>query len=177
MSIKSHKLEHYLEFLTNTKNVKVVPVAGAVIMKKNDNGEDCILLIQRSKEDNWGMIWEFPRGKCDKGDADKLFKCLKREIKEETGLDVTPIKYIDKYEYIADNGKRRSIQYNFLCKMNNPDQKIKLSFEHDNYKWVSSFGVIELMVPPEMKKTISKVLNIDDSIVNYSFDEEIEVEE
>ena len=42
-----------------------------------------------------------------------------------------------------------------------------MSKEHQDYKWVQSVGEVELMVPSEMKKTISKVLNKDEKIVNY----------
>lgn len=159
----------YQEFLIGQDKdvIKQINVSGAIILKTNDEGTSSILLIQRSIDDHWPLVWEFPRGKCDKGDQDKLIKCLKREVKEETGLDITPMKYIDKYEYIADKGKRHSTQFNYLCKLNNPDQKVKLSKEHDDYRWVYSVGEIELLVPSEMKKTISKVLNIDNSIVNY----------
>jgi len=165
----------YQEFLIgqDSEVVKEVNVAGAVIVKINDENTQSILLIQRSKEDAWPSVHEFPRGKCDKGDENDLKKCLKREVKEETGLDVDIIEYIDKYEYIADEGKRKSTQYNFLCKMKNPDQQVKLSFEHQDYKWVSSVGEIELLVPSEMKKTISHVLNKDVQIVVYPKSEEV----
>jgi 8-oxo-dGTP diphosphatase len=164
----------YLESLINNneKVIKKVKVAGAIIIKKGDNDEDMILLIQRAKEDNWPMVWEYPRGKLKKGESN--IQGLKREVKEETGLDIEVIKYIDKYTYIADEGKRESTQYNYLCKMKNPNQKIKLSFEHDDYQWVTQFGLIELLCSDEMKKTISRVFNVDTQIVNYpERDEEI----
>jgi 8-oxo-dGTP pyrophosphatase MutT (NUDIX family) len=82
---------------------------------------------------------------------------MKREVKEETGLDVNLLEYIDKYEYFADNETRKSTQYNYLCSLKG-DQKIKLSKEHSEYKWITSVGEAELLVPSEMKKTISKVL-------------------
>jgi len=165
----------YHEFLIgqDSEVIKEVNVAGAVIIKTNEEGTKSILIIQRSKDDHWPLIHEFPRGKCDKGDKNNLKKCLKREVKEETGLDVEVIKYIDKYEYIADEGKRKSTQYNYLCIMKNPKQKIKLSKEHQDYRWVSSVGEIELLTPSEMKKTISKVLNLDYQIVNYPKNDEV----
>jgi len=159
----------YQEFLMGQEDLveKEINVAGAVILKINDEGTKSVLLIQRSKTDKWKLIFEFPRGKCDKGDQNKLTKCMKREVKEEVGLDVEVLDYIDKYEYIADHGTRKSTQFNFLCKLTNPKQEIKLSKEHQDYRWVQSVGEVELMVPSEMKKTISKVLNKDEQIVNY----------
>ena len=137
--------------------IKKIPVAAALIIKENNNGIRKLLLIRRSKTDSWGMVWEYPRGKCDKGDK-TLGDCLKREVKEETGLDVDIKKYIGKFKYVADNGARISTQYNFLCTLKDKNQKIKLSFEHDGYKWISTLAEAELLVPDEMKKIISKIL-------------------
>ena len=153
--------------------IKKVNVAGAVIKKTDEEGNDYVLLIQRDADDHWPLIWEFPRGKCDKGDSKDIEKCLQREVKEETGLDVEIIEYIDKYTYIADHGKRESTQYNYLCKAKNSEQKIKLSKEHQDYKWISSVGEAELLIPSEMKKTISRAFNKDSSIVNYPKSKEV----
>ncbi len=149
------------------EEIKIVAVSGAIIVRKNSQNMWELLLIRRSPKDNWPFVWEFPRGKCT---IDKtLNDCLMREVREETGLDVVLKKFIDKYEYLADDkeGKRKSIQFNFLCKMKNEKQKVNLSFEHDEFKWVSSVGQVELLVPSEMKKTISKVLNVKEQIVTY----------
>jgi 8-oxo-dGTP pyrophosphatase MutT (NUDIX family) len=160
----------YQEFLMGQDdNVKrEVNVSGAVILKTNNEGTKSVLLIQRAHDDNWPDVWEFPRGKCDKGDKHKLLDCVKREVKEEVGLDIDTLEYIDKYEYLADGGTRKSVQFNYLCKMKDPTQKVKLSKEHQNFRWTQSVGEVELLVPPEMKKTIMKVLNIDEKLVNPS---------
>lgn len=153
--------------ISDEQNVKVLMKAAAgVIMKEGENGEKLILLIQRAADDHWPLHYEFPRGKCDKPVGESIIHCLKREIKEETGLDVTPIKFIDKFEYLADKGERKTICFNYLCKMNNPDAKIKLSKEHGDYKWISEVGEAELLVMPEQKDTIEKVLNPERAITD-----------
>ena len=164
----------YQEFLIGQDKdvVKEINVAGAVILKVNDEHTNSVLLIKRSHHDHFPDIWEFPRGKQNQGEKD-IRKTLKREIKEETGLDVEIIKYINKYEYIADQGKRKSTQFNFLCRMIDSKQKIKLSKEHQDYRWVSGMGMVELLVPPEMKKTIFQVLNQDEQISEYQKTDEV----
>lgn len=159
----------YQEFLLgqDEKVKKEVNVAGAVILKINDEGKQSVLLIKRAPDDHWPNVWEFPRGKCDKGDKNELDKCLTREVREETGLKIYIGSFIDKYEYLADEGKRKSTQYNYVCKMDPPNQEIKLSKEHSEFRWIQSVGEVELMVPSEMKKTISQVLNTDNAIVDY----------
>ena len=151
--------------------MKKVNVTGAIIMKMGEEGKPMVLLIQRSGDDHWPLFWEIPRGGCNKGE--EISKCLKREIKEETGLDIYPIKFVEKFQYVADHGKRLSTQYTFLCLMKNEKQEVKLSKEHSNYKWIYSVGEAELMVNPELKKAIAKAFNYHEQIVNYDLDNEV----
>jgi len=153
--------------MLDTSKVKIkMDVAAAVIIKEGERDEKLMLLIQRAADDHWPLHFEFPRGKCDKPKGEDLIKCCKREVKEETGLDVEPIFEIDTFQYLADNGTRLSICHNFYCKMKNPDQEVKLSKEHDNYKWIQSVGEAELLVFPDQRKTIEKVFNRGIKIVN-----------
>ncbi|MCK5604568.1 NUDIX domain-containing protein [Candidatus Pacearchaeota archaeon] len=164
-------IDRYLKELSTLDDKKKIKekmnVSAGVIIKKGPNGENLVLLIQRAADDHWPLHWEAPRGKCDSGPNEKLIPCLKREVKEETGLNVKPVGFIDKFSYIAKNGTRDTTQYNFLCKLVNPKQEVKLSHEHQDHKWVSSVGEIELFVLPEFKKTIVKVLNPVEQIVTY----------
>ena len=149
-------------------------VAAGIIMKIDENNREQVLLIQRAKDDHWPNVWEFPRGKCDKPVGESLFHCAAREIKEETGLDVIPKDRIDTYEYLADHGKRKTICHVFLCKMKDPDQKVKLSKEHQRFQWVGEVGEVEMMLMPDQKKVLQKFLNRDRSIVSYPDDGEMQ---
>jgi len=146
---------------------KRINAAAGVIMRYDENNRKQILLLQRAKEDHWPNFWEFPRGKCDKPVGESLTKCAAREIKEESGLDVEPVALIDTFDYTAEEGKRLTTCHNFLCRMKNPEQKVKLSKEHQDYKWVSEVGEVEMLLLPEQKKTVEKVLNSDRSISSY----------
>jgi mutator protein MutT len=154
-----------IESIGDLKNVKVkVNAAAAVIMRYDENNKKEILLIQRAPDDHWPHHYEFPRGKCDHGKNENIMSCVKREVKEETGLDIDVLGLIDKFQYLADGGNRLTTCFNYLCKMKDPEQKIKLSKEHQDFKWISEVGQAELMVLPDQKKTIEKVLNSDRSI-------------
>jgi len=144
-----------------------IDVASGVIVKRDDNNTQLALLVQRAAEDHWPNVWEFPRGKCDKPIGESILKCAKREIKEETGLDITPDRLIDRYEYLADHGKRKSTCHVFICSMDDPSQQIKLSKEHQMGKWVSEAGITELMLMPDQKRILTKVLNSERKIMNY----------
>lgn len=150
-----------------TKVEKVINAAAGVIVRIGDNNRPNVLLIQRASDDHWPLHWEFPRGKCDKPIGEDVIHCLKREVKEEVGLDIKPIEKIDVHEYLAEGGKRKTYCHNYLCMLKDPNQEIKLSKEHDSYKWISEIGEVELMVQPEQKKTLEKALNTERSIVSY----------
>lgn len=145
---------------------KTVIAAAGVIVKEGENGEKMVLLIQRSKDDHWPLHFEFPRGKCDKPVGQSPDKCAIREIKEETGLDVKIEKFLEKFMYLAEGGKRRTICYNFLCSMKDPNQKVKLSKEHQNYIWITQLGVADLMVIPDQKKILDDILSKKNPIVS-----------
>jgi len=155
------------ENLFTDRNVEFeVNVACGVIMK-SERGVNSVLLIQRANDDYWPNYWELPRGKCDKPPGEDLRHCLVREIKEETGLDVIPVKLIDTFIYYGMGGKRKTTSYNFLCKLKDENQTIKLSKEHQAAKWVTEIGVAELLLNPDQKKTLAKVLNPEREIISY----------
>lgn len=56
-------------------------VTAAVIKQENR-----ILICQRAKDDDYGLLWEFPGGKLEAGET--LEQCIAREITEELGLDI-----------------------------------------------------------------------------------------
>ncbi|MHA1873476.1 MAG: NUDIX hydrolase [Candidatus Heimdallarchaeaceae archaeon] len=145
---------------------KTMNAAAGVIIRIGDNNRRNVLLIQRAADDHWPLHWEFPRGKCDKPVGEDLIHCLKREVKEETGLDITPIEKIDIHEYLADGGTRKTFCYNYLCMLKDPDQPVKLSKEHDSFKWITELGEVELMVMPEQKKTLEKIFNTERAITS-----------
>jgi len=166
------KFKKQLEsIIADEKDVeKVVNAAAGVIMRIGDNNRTEVLLIQRAADDKWPGHWEFPRGKCDKPIGEDLIHCLKREIKEETGLDIIPVEKIDVHEYLAEGGKRKTFCHNYLCMLKNPDQIVKLSKEHQSYRFITEMGEVELMVMPEQKKTLEKIFHSDRSIVSYPHD-------
>jgi 8-oxo-dGTP pyrophosphatase MutT (NUDIX family) len=167
------KLIDHLEMIGDEDKIKkVVKVAAGIIMKEDEDGTKKVLLIQRSKEDHWPLHFEFPRGKCDHGKDEPIIPCLKREVKEETGLDVEPVEFLGKFEYLADKGTRKSICYNYLCEMKNPNQKVVFKktpggiIEHEGYKWITQVGEAELLVHPDQKRYIQQVLSTENPIVS-----------
>lgn len=65
------------------------------------NGRGEVLLIRRTKPPRMGE-WSLPGGKIEFGEA--LIPALKREIREETGLEIEVVGLVDVAETIDDAG-------------------------------------------------------------------------
>jgi len=147
-------------------------VAGGLIFKNFNTDKGKLLIIQRAKDDHWPNFWEIPRGKVEEGE--NLKQGLLREVKEETGLDIVPLRYFNKFNYIVENNgvvERFTTQYNFICKMKNEDDEIKLSHEHQDYKWISYDAEAELYLNDEIKKTVMMALTeFGNFKINSSYD-------
>jgi len=104
-------------------------IIGALI----HNDKNKIFLATSHK---WDHKWVVPGGHLDYGE--KLFDCVKREVKEETNLDVTDIELIEVQESIFPveyNKKKHMIFLNYICKAVNDD--VQLNRELQEFKWVS----------------------------------------
>ncbi|KZM68504.1 NUDIX hydrolase [Nocardia terpenica] len=92
-----------------------------------------VLLLQRPTDDFMGGIWELPSGKVEPGEA--LDQALIREVKEETGLDVTRIThYLGDFDYESGSGKQ-SRQFNFTVEVASAEPVVLQ--EHDAYTWTN----------------------------------------
>ncbi|HLS11855.1 MAG TPA: (deoxy)nucleoside triphosphate pyrophosphohydrolase [Flavobacteriaceae bacterium] len=99
-------------------------VTCAVIQKENK-----FLICQRSKEMKLPLKWEFPGGKIEEGEDKK--ECLKREVKEELGLN---IEVLAPLEMVEHHYPEFSISlYPFMCKIKSGELSVA---EHAQVKWV-----------------------------------------
>ncbi|CCH60353.1 hypothetical protein TBLA_0C05550 [Henningerozyma blattae CBS 6284] len=87
---------------------KTIPVRGAAIFNEKMNK---ILLVKGTESDSWS----FPRGKISKDEDD--VSCCIREVKEETGFDLTP--YIEEDQFIEKNIQGKN--YKIFLVANIPD--------------------------------------------------------
>ena len=92
------------------------PAAGGIIEKVVD-GEVYILMQERDKGNDLeeGMI-EIPAGKIR--EFENIYDCLRREIFEETGLEVTYIQGEEEAEIIEHNGYKVINYTPFSCSQN-----------------------------------------------------------
>lgn len=77
-------------------------------------------------------LWELPGGRMEFGETAE--ETLKREMLEETGLAVKPIKLLDTWSLIREDYQIAGIIY--LCQFE--EGEVRLSDEHDAFKWIST---------------------------------------
>lgn len=92
-------------------------VTSAVIVKYNNK----YLLGKRNKVNMQGL-WVFPGGGVDFGET--LEQAARREIKEESGLDITNVKLVKHFELINVPGKYHSYVFFHTAESLNDDIKI-----------------------------------------------------
>lgn len=120
-------------------------VVGAVVQH-----DAKVLLLKRLEEDFMGGIFELPSGKVEPSEG--LDDALIREVKEETGLDVSSMgDYLGHFDYDSVSGKK-SRQFNFAVGVTAPEP-VELT-EHHSYLWVSFTE--ELPVTDAVKDVLAK---------------------
>ena len=100
--------------------MKKINVVCGVIVKDNK-----YLITQRGDSKNLNK-WEFPGGKVEP--FENIFDAIKRELKEELSIEVTPIKKLLEYDY-----KKYNLCF-IECTLGS--NKIILN-EHLNSAWIS----------------------------------------
>jgi len=112
------------------------PTVGAFIF--NTKGE--LLLVQSHK---WHGKWVVPGGHVELGE--RLEEALHREAKEETGLDIYDIEFINFQQFVYDPAfwkHRHFIFFDFACKTDNTD--VLLNDEAQTYVWVVPEKALEM---------------------------------
>lgn len=96
------------------------PVTGALILNEDDE----IFLMKSPKWDGQYLV---PGGHVEKGE--KIEDCVRREVKEEVGLDVENIEFVTVLEGIPESFQRDThfIFLNYSCRAEN--QEVELDQE------------------------------------------------
>ena len=118
------------------------------------NQEGKIFLMKSHK---WRNKYVIPGGHVELGE--KIEDSLKREIKEETGLDIHNIKFICFQEFIFGEGfwkKRHFIFFDYSCKTSSTN--VVLNSEGQEFVWVTLEEALKLPIEPYTKKTIEEYL-------------------
>ena len=127
-----------------------IAVKGFII----NNGK-LLLIKRRSNDVHFPGVWEIPGGRLTPGEDPYLG--LKREIKEESGLEVTVLLPLSINYFVRADGQTITAIV-FVCKTN--QENIVLSEEHTEYQWVS-LKVAKKIIAKPMKKEIDRFFELE----------------
>jgi nucleoside triphosphatase len=123
-----------------------IATVGALVF----NPEGKVILL---KSDKWKGKYVVPGGHIELGET--ILDALRREIKEETNLDVRDIKFVCHQEFIYDEAFAKPRHYVFLdyaCRTDSED--VRLNEEAQSYEWVTLEEALTLPIDPYTRKLI-----------------------
>jgi len=124
------------------------PTVGALIF-----GPDERLFLMSSHK--WKGKYVVPGGHIELGET--MIDALRREIKEETNLDIRDIEFVCFQEFIHDGRfwqKRHYIFFDYACRTDSTD--VILNEEAQEYTWVEIDRALELPVDPYTANVIRR---------------------
>jgi nucleoside triphosphatase len=126
------------------------PTVGALIF-----GPDGKLFLMRSHK--WRGKYVVPGGHIELGE--RIEDALRREIKEETGLEIYDIEFVCLQEFIFDRAfwKRRHFLFlDYACRAGS--DRVQLNSEAQEYVWVSVDEALALPIEPYTERAIQMYL-------------------
>ena len=129
-----------------------IHLALKAIIKKDEK----ILIIKRSeKEDYFKGVWDLPGGKISFGE--EPYESLKREVKEETNLEIEIIKPIRVWS-VFKNTNIQLLGVTILCKYKSGE--VKLSSEHTDYEWIKPEEIENYNTPEGIKRDVKEAFKV-----------------
>ncbi len=133
----------------NRRHIRVV---GAML--EGEPGR--FLITQRSKNASLPLLWEFPGGRVNDGEADA--DALLRELKERLGVDVV----VDE-EAMATHQEYDLYTVDFRvfhCRLAHPEQDVSHAKVND-HRWAALDEMGEFKFPDADARTLAKLLDLD----------------
>jgi nucleoside triphosphatase len=126
------------------------PTVGALILNPNDE-----LFMMRSHK--WKDMYVLPGGHIELGE--RMEDALRREILEETGLEIFDIEFLAFTEFIYDKAfwkRRHFIFFDYVCRTTST--RVTLNHEAQEYVWVPLDEAQSYPVEPYTRRVIEVYL-------------------
>jgi nucleoside triphosphatase len=122
------------------------PTVGALIL----DAEDRLFLMRSHK---WRGQYVIPGGHSELGE--RMEDALRREVKEETGLEIHSIAFLGFQEFVYGEAfwqRRHFIFFDFVCRTDSTT--VTLNEEAQSYIWVPIAAALDLPVEPYTRHAI-----------------------
>ena len=127
-----------------------IPTVGALIF----NAREQVLLVRTHK---WSDLWGIPGGKIKWGEPSEA--ALERELKEETNVDITDIKFVMVQDCIHSKEFYRDAHFillNYTCRCAG-EPEVKLNEEAREFRWVALDQAGQMPLNEPTRKLLEKV--------------------
>ncbi|MGH9378455.1 MAG: NUDIX hydrolase [Terriglobia bacterium] len=125
---------------------------GGVAVKR-----DAVLLIRRGKEPHKGE-WSLPGGMVELGE--KIEAAVRREIREETGIRVTPLELLVVFERVVRKNKKVRFHYAVLDFRCRPEGgRLRPGSDVTDARWVRRPDLANYNLRPATLRVIAQVLD------------------
>lgn len=118
------------------------------------NGDDQVLIALRPEDAMLGGLWEFPGGK--QADNESMEETVKRELREELGVEVSITKPFMKLDHAYSHFKITLHAY--LCELEEGTPEPNSSQE---VRWISIDDLEDYPFPKANRKLTQKLMNLD----------------
>jgi len=110
-----------------------------------------ILICQRKDDDVLGGFWEFPGGKCERGET--LEQCIDRELHEEVRIVAHATRALRPIDHHYAHGQVRL--HPFICDYSSGEPEL---VECQAARWINPQDLIDYEFPPANESLIAEVI-------------------
>lgn len=125
---------------------------GAIIINKDGK----FLLIKRGlKSQNEIGLWGFPGGAVEFGET--LSQTIKREVKEELGIKIKPLKLLSPINHLIPKEKQHWVAAPYICQLISGSPKILEPGKNSDLGWFSLHEVTKLKLSLVAREAFKEV--------------------
>jgi phosphoglycolate phosphatase len=147
-----HKRKFDLRRPATAADLPPQPVCTVGALVCNDAGQ--VLMVRTQK---WSGLWGIPGGKIKFGESS--LQALRREIKEETNLEITKIKFVVAQDCIRSKEFYREAHFvllNYTCQADGPSE-VRLNDEAQEFRWATPAEAAQMDLNGPTRVLLKKV--------------------
>lgn len=132
--------------MTEKPDVAPIAVVAGILIENRK-----ILVTQRTEEQNFPLMWEFPGGKVEPGES--LEEALAREFEEEIGTEVRSLGFYDRIIYSAREGRVLDVTFLLATRMSGAPRPLEVNA----VRWVEADQLGSVDFIPANEKIVTRL--------------------